>query len=71
MVLDLSSIKSYSVICQIKLTCLTVKSNKLDLMGCHVSMDSKGSVNPHLTADTEKFVFHKMPEVNSPKIQTK
>lgn len=40
-------------------------------MGCLVSVDSKGSINPHLSAGTEKFVFHKMPEVNSPKIQTK
>ena len=71
MVLDLSSIKSYSVICQIKLTCLTVKSNKLDLIGFHVSMDSKGNINPHLTADAEKLMCHKMPVVNSPKIQTK
>jgi len=48
-----------------------VKLNKLDLTGCHVSVDSKGRVNPHFTADTKKFMFHTVCEVNSLRSQTK
>jgi hypothetical protein len=70
-VLDMSSIKSYYVKCQIELTCFKGKLNKLDLTKCHVSVDSRGDVYPHLTSDAEKCVFHKMSEVNSPRIQTK
>jgi len=43
------SVKLYSVKCQIELTYLKVKSNILDLMGCHISVYSEGSVNPNLS----------------------